>query len=133
MNKQIKLERELIIAPNSIKDKIHNLRDVQIILDRDLAELYNIETRALKQAVNRNKKRFPDDFMFTLTEPEVNLMVSQNVITSKKYLGGSLPYAFTEQGIANLSSILNSSKAIEGRSFVYTMIKTKLIDGWKER
>ena len=58
MNKQIKLERELIIAPNSIKDKIHNLRDVQIILDRDLAELYNIETRALKQAVNRNKKRF---------------------------------------------------------------------------
>jgi len=133
MNKQIKLERELIIAPNSIKDKIHNLRDVQIILDRDLAELYNIETRALKQAVNRNKKRFPDDFMFTLTEPEVNLMVSQNVIPSKKYLGGSLPYAFTEQGIANLSSILNSSKAIEGRSFVYTMIKTKLIDGWKER
>ena len=113
MNEQIKVEKELIISSNSIKDKIHILRDTQIILDRDLAEIYNIETRALKQAVNRNKKRFPEDFMFTLTEEEVDIMVSQNVIPSKKYLGGSLPYAFTEQGIANLSSILNSSKAIE--------------------
>ncbi|MFH1324830.1 MAG: ORF6N domain-containing protein [Nanoarchaeota archaeon] len=106
-------KKELMPQANSIKGKIHLLRNVQIILDRDLAELYNIETRALKQAVNRNKKRFPEDFMFILTEKEVDSMVSQNVIPSKRYLGGSLPYAFTEQGIANLSSVLNSGKAIE--------------------
>ena len=83
------------------------------MLDRDLAELYGIETRALKQAVNRNQKRFPLDFMLVLTEKEIELMVSQNVIPSKKHLGGALPYVFTEQGVANLSSILNSEKAIK--------------------
>ncbi|MEA3515099.1 MAG: ORF6N domain-containing protein [Nanoarchaeota archaeon] len=98
---------------NQIKNKILTIRGLQIILDRDLAELYRIETRSLKQAVNRNKKRFPFDFMFVLSEDEVNFMVSQNVIPSKKFLGGSLPYAFTEQGVANLSSVLNNDKAIE--------------------
>jgi len=94
-----------------IKSKIYTIRDAQVMLDRDLAKLYNIETRALKQAVNRNKKRFPSDFMFVLAEKEVDAMVSQNVIPSKKHLGGALPYAFTEQGVANLSSVLNSDKA----------------------
>ena len=68
------------------------------MIDRDLAELYQVETRALKQAVKRNIERFPDDFMFELTEDEINFMVSQNVIPSKKHLGGAKPYAFTEQG-----------------------------------
>lgn len=104
---------ELTISNNLIKDKIHTLRGLQIILDRDLAKLYNIETRALKQAVTRNEKRFPPDFRFILTEKEIDAMVSQNVIPSKKQLGGALPYAFTEQGVANLSSVLNSDKAIE--------------------
>src|SRR3989344_3020420 len=117
----------------TLRKLIHTIRGTKIIFDRDLASLYDIETRVLEQAVNRNKKRFPEDFMFVLTKEEVRVMVSQNVIPSRKYLGGALPYAFTEQGVANLSSILNSSKAIEGTSFVYTMIKTKLIDGWKER
>ncbi|MEK6937491.1 MAG: ORF6N domain-containing protein [Nanoarchaeota archaeon] len=103
----------LTISNDEIRHKIHTLRGLQVMLDRDLAERYNIETRALKQAVNRNQKRFPLDFMFILTENEVNDMVSQNVIPSKKHLGGALPYAFTEQGVANLSSILNSEKAIE--------------------
>ncbi len=95
MNKDV-----AILNQEDIKNKIYTIRGVQVILDSDLAKLYNIETRALKQAVNRNKKRFPLDFMFILTEKEVDIMVSQNVIPSRKHLGGALPYAFTEQGIA---------------------------------
>ncbi len=102
-----------VFNPENIKSKIYGIRGVQVMLDRDLAELYNLETRVLKQAVNRNIKKFPPDFMFILTETEINTMVSQNVIPSKKHLGGALPYAFTEQGVANLSSILNSEKAVE--------------------
>ena len=84
-----------------------------MLLDFDLAELYNTETRVLKQAIKRNLNRFPPDFMFALTETDVNQLVSQSVIPSKSYLGGALPFAFTEQGVAMLSSILNSDKAIE--------------------
>ena len=83
------------------------------MLDYDLAMLYGVETRALKQAVKRNAKRFPEDFMFVLTENEVNNLVSQNVIPSKSYLGGALPMVFTEQGVAMLSGILNSERAID--------------------
>lgn len=83
------------------------------MLSTDLAELYNVETRALNQAVKRNMERFPEDFMFVLTESEADLLVSQNVIPHKKYLGGHLPYAFTEQGVAMLSSVLKSKRAIQ--------------------
>lgn len=83
------------------------------MLDFDLALLYNVETRVLKQAVRRNSSRFPEDFMFTLSEIEINWLVSQSVIPSKSNLGGAYPFAFTEQGIAMLSSVLNSEKAIE--------------------
>ncbi len=103
---------------DSIKNRIFTLRGFQVMLDRDLAELYRIETRALKQAVNRNKNRFPSDFMFILSNKEVDLMVSQKVIPSKMHLGGALPYAFTEQGVANLSSVLNNTKAIEVNIFI---------------
>ena len=96
-----------------IKNKIYEIRGYKVMLDFDLAELYNTETRVLKQAIRRNLSRFPSDFMFTLTETDVNQLVSQSVIPSKSYLGGALPFAFTEQGIAMLSSILNSDKAIE--------------------
>ncbi len=64
------------------------------MLDRDLAELYQVETRVLKQAINRNIERFLDDFMFKLTADEIDFMVSQNVIPSKKYFSGATPYAF---------------------------------------
>jgi len=101
------------LIESQIKSKIYTLRGLKVMLDRDLAELYNIETRALKQAVNRNKKRFPSDFVFVLTEEEIDFLVSQSVIPSKKYLGGALPYAFTEQGVANLSSVIMSNRAIE--------------------
>lgn len=96
-----------------ITQKIHEIRGHKIMLDFNLAELYETETRILKQAVKRNIERFPEDFMFELTENEIILLVSQSVIPSKSKLGGAKPYAFTEQGVAMLSSVLNSKKAIE--------------------
>jgi ABC-type amino acid transport substrate-binding protein len=82
------------------------------MLDRDLAQLYGVETRALKQAVKRNLRRFPEDFMFELQKEEIEMVVSQNVIPSRKHLGGASPYVFTEQGVAVLSSVLQSETAI---------------------
>lgn len=96
-----------------IKSKIYEVRLQKVMLDKDLAILYEVETRALKQAVKRNSDRFPDDFMFQLTDTEVELLVSQNVIPSKSYFGGALPFAFTEQGVAMLSSVLKSKKALQ--------------------
>ncbi len=83
------------------------------MIDKDLAKIYGIETRVLKQAVKRNIKRFLEDFMFELTDLEMDLMVSQFVIPSKKYFGGAKPFVFTEQGVAGLSGVLTSNKAIE--------------------
>ena len=100
------------INEEQIQNKIFTLRNQQVMLDRDLAELYQVETRTLKQAVKRNIDRFPDDFMFEVTETEVDFMVSQNVIPSKQHLGGAKPYAFTEQGVSMLSSVLKSKIAI---------------------
>ena len=101
------------ITTEHLKTAIITLRDYQVMLDRDLAIFYQVETRALKQAVKRNSVRFPFDFMFQVTEEEVDLMVSQNVIPNKQVLGGSLPFAFTEQGIASLSAVLKSKRAAE--------------------
>jgi len=102
-----------ILDNEAIQNRIFTIRGVQVMIDRDLAELYNVETRALKQAVKRNKRRFPDDFILTLTESEIDLLVSQSVIPSKKHLGGAKPFAFTEQGVAALSSVLTSDRAID--------------------
>ena len=96
-----------------IKNKIHEIRGHKVMLDFDLALMYTVENRILKQAVRRNINRFPEDFMFVLSENEINQLVSQFVIPSKSFLGGSQPFAFTEQGIAMLSSVLNSETAIE--------------------
>lgn len=98
-----------------IQNKIFEIRGCKVMLDFDLALLYNVETRVLKQAVRRNKNRFPSDFMFELTEIELNSLRSQ-IVTLKNGRGQHskyLPFAFTEQGIAMLSSVLNSEKAIE--------------------
>ena len=97
----------------SIIQNIHEIRGVRVMLDFDLAKRYGVETRALKQAVKRNIERFPSDFMFVLTEQEVDNMVSQFVIPPKKRLGGALPFAFTQEGVAMLSGILSSQQAIE--------------------
>ncbi|MBS9782654.1 MAG: ORF6N domain-containing protein [Arcobacter sp.] len=101
------------ISDLDIKSKIYTIRDKQVMLDRDLASLYQVENRALKQAVKRNIEKFPEDFMFILTDNEIDLMVSQNVIPSKQHLGGSKPYVFTEQGVSMLSSVLKSKIAIQ--------------------
>jgi len=102
-----------LLPVESLINKILVIRNHKVILDRDLAVLYSVETRALKQAVRRNLKRFPADFMFILKKREIDMMVSQNVIPSKSYFGGANPMAFTEQGVAMLSSVLNSERAIE--------------------
>ncbi len=96
-----------------ISNRIYELRGFSVILDFTLAELYEVETRALKQAVKRNKDRFPEDFMFVLNDMELEALVSQNVIPSKSKFGGAKPFAFTEQGVAMLSSVLRSKKAIQ--------------------
>jgi hypothetical protein len=95
-----------------IENKIVEIRGVKVMLDFDLAELYEVETKRLKESVKRNMKRFPKDFMFELTKTEFENLRSQ-ISTSKR--GGTryLPFAFTEQGVAMLASILNSDKAIE--------------------
>ncbi len=96
-----------------IQNKIYEIRGQKVMLDFDLAVLYEVETRALKQAVKRNLRKFPNDFMFQLLAKEVETLVSQNVIPSKSKLGGAMPFAFTEQGVSMLSGVLNSEKAIE--------------------
>jgi hypothetical protein len=96
-----------------ITNKIHIIRNQKVMLDYDLAALYEVETRVLKQSVKRNIERFPEDFMFELTENEIEIVVSQFVIPSKSFLGGAKPFAFTEQGVAMLSGVLKSEKAIK--------------------
>ena len=100
-----------------IQNKIFEVRGCRVMLDYHLAELYQVETRALKQAVKRNIERFPSDFMFVLTKDEANLLlsigVSQNVIPPDYNFGVAMPMAFTEQGVAMLSSVLRSKIAIE--------------------
>ena len=100
-----------------IQNNIFEGRGCRVRRDYHLAELYQVETRALKQAVKRNIERFPSDFMFVLTQEEANLLlsigVSQNVIPPDYNFGVAMPMAFTEQGVAMLSSVLRSKVAIE--------------------
>jgi hypothetical protein len=96
-----------------VKAKIFIIRTQQVMLDKDIAALYGVKPIRLREQVQRNIERFHDDFMFQLTESEVDYMVSQNAIPSRKYLGGTLPYVFTEQGVASLAGVLRSAKAAE--------------------
>jgi len=100
-----------IIAAERIEKVIFLIRGQKVILDRDLANLYGVETRVLNQAVRRNRDRFPDDFMFSLTREEIRNL-SQIVISSGIKHAPNV-FAFTEQGVAMLSSVLNSKRAIE--------------------
>ena len=95
------------------EQRILLLRGQKVMLDFHLAELYAVETRALKQAVRRNPDRFPADFMFELNADEAQLLVSQNVIPGLGKLGGASPMAFTEQGVAMLSSVLRGDRAVQ--------------------
>ena len=103
---------ETIVPIEVIERKIYIIRGQKVMLDSDLAELYNITTKVLVQAVKRNLRRFPADFMFQLTNQEVAILRSQFVTSSwggRRYV----PYAFTEQGVAMLSSVLNSDRAVD--------------------
>ncbi len=107
------MSEKKLIKYDEIQNCIYTLRNVQIILDKDLAMFYDVKPIRLREQVKRNIKRFPSDFMFQLTEEEVEFMVSQNAIPSKQSLGGHLPFAFTEQGVATIAAVLTSERAIE--------------------
>ncbi len=102
----------LILKPENIAVLVHAIRGEKVLLDGDLAVLYDVPTKALNQAVKRNAERFPADFMFQLTPDEWAAMRSQIVTASRRNIG-SPPYVFTEQGVAMLSSVLRSSRAVE--------------------
>ena len=108
-------EVQSAIPIEKIESRIYEIRGQRILLDHDLAELYGVQTKALKQAVSRNIERFPSDFMFILTYQEFANLRSQIVTSSSRQWGGTRykPMAFTEQGVAMLSSVLNSARAIE--------------------
>src|SRR3989338_10444865 len=123
-----------IISAELIEAKILEIRGKKVMLDRNLALLYRVKSIALKQKIKRNLARFPEDFMFKLTNEEVNVMVSQNVIPSLRNLGGYLPYAFTEQGIAMLSSVLHSKRAVQVNvEIMRTFVKLRrILDNHRE-
>jgi hypothetical protein len=122
----IKITEEVIV------EKIHIIRGIKIMLDRDLSEMYNVETRVLKQAVKRNIIRFPEDFMFEMTPEEFKNWRSQFVTSNSDKMGLRYPpFCFTEQGVAMLSSILNSETAIAVNIQiirVFTKMKQLLLD-----
>lgn len=117
-------ELQPILPDEVIISKIYLIRGQKIMLDRDLAELYGVETRVLNQAVKRNENRFPSDFMFQLNEKELENLISQNVTSS---WGGhrKLPFAFTEHGVLMLSNVLKSDSAIKV-SIVIIRVFTKM-------
>jgi hypothetical protein len=106
-------EKSISVPTESIVTRIIFLRGEKVLLDRDLAQLYGAETKQLKRAVRRNLHRFPSDFMFELTREEYNSLRSQSGTLKRGAHSKYLPMAFTEQGVAMLSSVLNSDRAIE--------------------
>lgn len=118
------------ISAKIIKTKIFEIRGQRVMLDVDLAEMYEVETKRLKESVKRNITRFPSDFMFTLTQKEFQGLRSQFATSNR---GGTryLPSAFTEQGVAMLSSILNSEKAIDVNIAIirtFVLVKQSVLD-----
>jgi hypothetical protein len=102
-----------LLTPEFIARHIYLIRGQKVMLDTDLAELYGVKAIRLREQVKRNRERFPSDFMIQLTEAEVDRMVSQNAIPSRQHLGGYLPYVFTQEGVAMLSSVLRSERAVQ--------------------
>lgn len=131
-------DKNLLAVPDEVvMNKIYIIRDQKVMLDRDLAELYQVETKVLKQAVKRNLQRFPEDFMFEMTEAELNNWRSQFVTSNSDKMGlRYLPFCFTEQGVAMLSSVLNSEKAINVNIQIiriFTRIRQMLTDNTELR
>jgi hypothetical protein len=106
------MSKSVAVPDEVVMNKIYRIRGHRVMLDRDLAELYGVRAIRLREQVKRNLARFPSNFMFQLDEKEVESMVSQNAIPSKQYLGGSLPYVFTEHGVLMLANVLKSERAM---------------------
>jgi|ERR1700730_13814472 len=126
-------------AEGDIINKIYIIRGTKVMLDRDLAGMYGVETRRLKEQVNRNRERFPGDFMFQMNQKEFMNWRSQNAISNSDKMGlRHPPYCFTEQGVAMLSSVLRSERAIQVNIQiirVYARMRQLLIDNkelWKK-
>jgi len=128
---------EIAIADESVMNQIYVIRGQKVMLDRDLAALYGVETRVLKQAVRRNIDRFPEDFMFEMTTEELQNWRSQFVTSNSDRQGlRYTPFCFTEQGVAMLSSVLNSKQAIYINiqiMRVFTRIRQMLADNTELR
>jgi hypothetical protein len=108
------MENSIVIPSERIVSKIYIIRNRKVMIDRDLAELYGVKTMVLNQAVKRNFKRFPEDFMFRMNAKELENWKSQIVISNSDKMGlRKPPLCFTEQGVAMLSGILNSNRAID--------------------
>ncbi|MFA9187147.1 ORF6N domain-containing protein [Flavobacterium sp. FBOR7N2.3] len=126
------MDSKLILSEETISNSIYYIRNQKVMLDRDLAALYGIETRVLKQAVRRNISRFPDDFMFELSKNEFENWRSQFVISNSDKMGlRYAPMVFTEHGILMLSSVLNSEKAIQTNiqiMRIFTKVRQMLLD-----
>ena len=111
-----------------IQSKIYEIRGSRVMLDFDLAKLYSTETSLLKRAVRRNMERFPEDFMFQLTKEEANSLYSSGVFqagTPQYNFSAYAPFAFTEQGVAMLSSVLRSPIAVKAVSYTHLTLPTK--------
>ncbi len=125
------MSTEISLIPDDVViNKIYFIRNQKVMLDRDLAELYSVETKRLNEQVKRNLSRFPEDFMFQLSEIEFQNLKSQFATSS---WGGirKLPYVFTEHGVLMLSSVLNSEKAIQTNIqiiTIFTKIRQMLVD-----
>jgi S-adenosylmethionine synthetase len=126
------MSQNLMISEEAISDKIYFIRNQKVILDRDLAMLYGIETKRLKEQVKRNLSRFPEDFMFELTKDEFANWRSQIATSNSDKIGlRYAPMAFTEHGVLMLSSVLNSDKAIQTNiqiMRIFTKVRQMLLD-----
>jgi hypothetical protein len=108
------MDKNTALVPiEHIEKRILIIRGHKVLLDRDLSELYGVKPIRLREQVKRNRTRFPNDFMFQLNDEETEWVLSQFAIPSRKQLGGYNPYVFTEQGVAMLSTVLNSERAIQ--------------------
>src|SRR5690554_4489329 len=107
------MDKKEIVPQETILSKIYLVRDQRVMLDRDLAELYDVKAIRLREQVKRNIDKFPKHFMFRLNENEAFDMVSQNAIPSKQHLGGALPLVFTEHGLLQLANVLKIDRATQ--------------------
>ena len=103
----------IIIPDEVLSSKIYTIRNQKIMLDRDLAELFDVKPYRLREQIARNLEKFPEHFMFRLTEIEAEIMIAERAIESKQVLGGSLPFVFTEHGVLQLANVLKSPRATE--------------------